>query len=119
MAEDEAPWFTVGPDGQRKGKLIKIPLTYLGKEALAKAEVYVFGDHITGVSSEDGGRFHSVADLGNVVPGEGFCLTIRTDGEPGPLTFTLDLVANESHLRKFTVEVPEPTSVPVVTERPV
>lgn len=47
MAEDEAPWFTVPPGAQRKGKVIKIPLTYLGAEPLIGARVFVFGDHIT------------------------------------------------------------------------
>jgi hypothetical protein len=93
MAEDEAPWFTVPPGAQRKGKVIKIPLTYLGAELLIGARVFVFGDHITGVSSEGGGYFQPDVELPNLVPGEEFWLTIRTDGEPGPLAFTLDLVA--------------------------
>lgn len=61
---------------------------------------------------------HPVVELGDLVPGEQFQLTVRTDGEQGPLAFALDLVADEQHVRKLRVQVPEPVSVPVVTEHP-
>lgn len=70
------------------------------------------------MSSEGGGYFQPDVELPNLVPGGKSWLTIRTDGEPGSLAFTLDLVVNERHVRKLTVEAPEPTSVPVVIERP-
>ncbi len=117
-ASDLPPWFVVRPGAQRKGNLIKVPSRYTGSEILAGAEVHVFGEHITGVSSEGGGTFRHFAELGDLVSGSEFWLTIRTDGEPGGLAFTLDLVANETHLRKLTVEAPEPVSAPIVTERP-
>jgi hypothetical protein len=120
MAESLETWFVVRPGAQRKGKLIDIPFMYIGKETLVGAEVVVFGEHISGVSrAGDGGRLlRPLAELGNLVSGDEFSLTIHTDGALGPLAFTLDLLANESHLRKLRVEAPEPVSVPVVTEHP-
>lgn len=118
MAASSDTWFVVRPGAQRKGKLIKIPFVYVRKETAAGAEVHVLGDHIDGVSSEGGGSFQSFAALGDLVCGDAFWLTIKTDGDHGPLAFTLDVLANERHLRKLRVEVPEPVSVPVVTEYP-
>ena len=112
------PWFVVRPGAERRGKLIKIPFVYTGRDVLAGAEVHVLGEHILGVSSEGGGSFRSIAELGDLGRGDVFWRTIPTDGAPGPLAFTLDVVANESHLRKLRVEAPEPVSVPVVTEHP-
>lgn len=92
---------------------------YLGREALTRAEVLVSGEHIVGVSTQGGGYFHSVDELGDLASGDEFWLTILTDGAPGRLTVTLELLANEKHLRRLTVEAPEPVSVPVVTEHSV
>lgn len=120
MAEDMETWFVVRPGAQRKGDLINIPFMYIGKGTLAKAEVVVFGEHIVGVSrvGDGGGQRRPLAELGDLVSGDEFSLTIHTDGAHGPLAFTLDLLANESHLRKLRVKAPEPVSVPVVTEHP-
>lgn len=80
--------------------------------------MFLFGKHVRGVSSGEGGDFRSDIELGDFVTGDVSGLTIRTDGEPGALAFTLDLVANDGHLRKLRVAVPEPVSVPVVMEYP-
>lgn len=110
-------WFAMRPGAQREGGLIRLPLMYLGSEPLTGVRVFVFGAHITGVSS-GGGDFDSDIELADLVSGDELRLTIRTDGEPGPLAFTLDLVAGQRHVRKLRVQVPEPVGAPVVTEHP-
>ncbi|MGH3671639.1 MAG: hypothetical protein ACRDSH_13560 [Pseudonocardiaceae bacterium] len=77
----------------------------------------VFGGHINGMTTtEDGLPQSFTTKLGDLESGDEFRLIIHTDGDPGRLAFVLDFLANESHLRKLRVEVPEPVSVPVVTE---
>lgn len=118
MAEDGAPWFVVRPGAERRGELIHLPLMYTGRAPLAAPRVFVFGEHIRGVSSAASDGFGPSADVGDLVAGDEFRLTMLTDGEHGPLAFTLDVVADERHVHKLAVEAPEPTSVPVVTGRP-
>lgn len=45
---------------------------YLGREALTRAEVLVSGEHIVGVSTQGGGYFHSVDELGDLASGDEF-----------------------------------------------
>lgn len=117
-AGDVAPWFVVRPGAERKGRVITIPLAYTGSRTLSEGKVFVDGDHVNGVSSGGGEPYHSNIELGDLAPSAEFWLMVRTDGEPGSLTFTLDLAGDGRHLSKFVVQAPEPTSVPAITDQP-
>jgi hypothetical protein len=117
VATEAAPWFVVRSGVQRKCELIRIPFKYVGSETLSETTVHVVGEHIRGVSSEEDGPFYGAAELGDLVSGDEFELTVQTDGDPGWLTFVLDVLANGEHPRKLRVDAPEPVSVPLITER--
>ncbi len=69
--------------------------------------MFVFGNHANGVSIEGGGFHHSDTELGDLEPGAKFWLMVKTDGAPGPLTHTLDLMGNDGTLSKLVVQAPE------------
>ncbi|MGH3923210.1 MAG: hypothetical protein ACRDTT_10135, partial [Pseudonocardiaceae bacterium] len=112
------PLFSVLPGARRKGKLIFLPLMYIGKETLYDTRMFVLGAHITSWTCTRGESSLACNRLGDLAPHDEFRMTVTSDGHPGRLEFVLDVLGDGEHQRKIYVEVPEPTSVPVLTEHP-
>ena len=89
----EPAWFVVRPGAQRRDKVIKLPLMYIGRESLTGVQVAVGSDrheHIVGLNTEGGGPpYHQWEKLGDLAPGDEFWITILTKDVTGNLTFGL------------------------------
>jgi hypothetical protein len=108
-------WFRLR-GGQCNPGSITIPFDYTGSVPLHGLEVTASGDHVEDVGDKAMIFDGLTADLGDVAPGDGVLIMVRTDGTPGPQTITLDFRAGEA-ARRLVVESSD-SGRPQITEHP-
>jgi hypothetical protein len=96
-------WFTVAPGTSYRGNMILIPLVC--RTGLSGVEVSASGPHVLDVGNR-AAVFGSVAEFGDLSPGEKVFVPVRTDGAPGPLVVMVAVRAAGGAGRDLVVDVP-------------